>query len=112
MKFNMKKILIIIALLAPLMLITNYIANRLSKKNEIYIDQVLKQDLELHNKYGDITEYNLRKAGKSFSGGGDEQSYYYYTYSVKGNVTSGLIKLKLFENDQKKIDGYTIEFIK
>lgn len=55
MKFNMKKILIIIALLAPLMLITNYIANRLSKKNEIYIDQVLKQDLELHNKYGDIT---------------------------------------------------------
>lgn len=52
MKFNMKKILIIIALLAPLMLITNYIANRLSKKNEIYIDQVLKQDLELHNKYG------------------------------------------------------------
>ncbi|TDI07380.1 hypothetical protein DWA11_12895, partial [Acinetobacter baumannii] len=74
MKFNMKKILIIIALLAPLMLITNYIANRLSKKNETYIDQVLKQDLELHNKYGDITEYNLRKAGKSFSGGGDEQS--------------------------------------
>ncbi|MDN8285655.1 hypothetical protein QZK62_08600 [Acinetobacter baumannii] len=112
MKFNMKKILIIIALLAPLMLITNYIANRLYKKNEIYIDQVLKQDLELHNKYGDITEYNLRKAGKSFSGGGDEQSYYYYTYSVKGNVTSGLIKLKLFENDQKKIDGYIIEFIK
>ncbi|MFW6408761.1 hypothetical protein [Acinetobacter baumannii] len=112
MKFNMKKILIIIALLAPLMLITNYIANRLYKKNEIYIDQVLKQDLELHNKYGDITEYNLRKAGKSFSGGSDEQSYYYYTYSVKGNVTSGLIKLKLFENDQKKIDGYIIEFIK
>ena len=108
----MKKILIIIALLVPLMLITNYIANRLSKKNEIYIDQVFKQDVELHNKYGDITEYNLRKAGKYFSGGGDEQSYYYYTYSVKGNVTSGLIKLKLFENDQKKIDGYTIEFIK
>ncbi|QXA09731.1 hypothetical protein I6L27_09445 [Acinetobacter pittii] len=112
MKFNMKKILIIIALLAPLMLITNYIANRLSKKNEIYIDQVFKQDIELCNKYGDITQYNLRKAGKYFGGDGGEQSYYYYTYSVKGNITSGLIKLKLFENDQKKIDGYTIEFIK
>ncbi|WP_335976589.1 hypothetical protein [Acinetobacter calcoaceticus] len=101
----MKKIMLIIALLAPLMLITNYIANRLSKKNEIYIDKVFKQDVELHNKYGDITEYNLRKTGKYFAGGGGEQGYYCYTYSVKGNITSGLIKLKLFENDQKRLMG-------
>ncbi|MDC4296519.1 hypothetical protein NQ633_13560 [Acinetobacter baumannii] len=69
MKLNMRKILLIIALLAPIMLITNYIANRISKTNEIYIDKVFKQDAELHNKYGEITEYNLSKAGKYFGGG-------------------------------------------
>ncbi|WP_426452908.1 hypothetical protein ACPF64_09735 [Acinetobacter sp. KB005] len=57
----------------------------------------------------------MRKSGKYFGGGvggDDEQSYYYYTYSVKGGITDGMIKLKLHEDEKKKIDGYTIEFIK
>ncbi|HEN9692492.1 TPA: hypothetical protein U9J56_001686 [Acinetobacter baumannii] len=113
MKFNMKRVLVIIVFLIPFIFVSNYIANSLSKKNELYIEKVFKQDRELHKKYGNIEEYNLRKSGKYSGGGGNnEQSYYYYTYSVKGSNTDGMIKLKLYEDENKKIDGYTIEFIK
>ncbi|RZF54793.1 hypothetical protein EXE30_06090 [Acinetobacter halotolerans] len=108
MKFNIKKVLTFLALATSLAYFSNYMITRDYKKNEKYIVKIFQQDTGLHEKYGDIENFKLRKSGW-YSGDSQEPTpYYYYHFYIAGSLKDGVIELIIYQNQEK----YVVKYIK
>ncbi|EPG37636.1 hypothetical protein F907_01606 [Acinetobacter colistiniresistens] len=107
MKLNVKKILTFLVLAICLAYFSTYMTNKDYKKNERNIAQIFQHDTELHEKYGTIENYKLRKSGWYSGDSQDHTPYYYYHFYIKGNRKDGVIELKIYENQEK----YAINYI-
>ncbi|WP_236760720.1 hypothetical protein [Acinetobacter junii] len=71
------------------------------EKNEKYIVKILQQDTGLHEKYGDIENFKLRKSGW-YSGDSQEPTpYYYYHFYIAGSLKDGVIELIILPEPRK-----------
>lgn len=101
--------LVIVVLVVSIMFFIDKNIN--TDENQKNLQTVMVEDDNLHNKYGLIKNFTVKKVGRSSVGAqnGDYEYYDYYNIYVSGEKQSGMVVIKFFKNKQGDILRYTIK---
>lgn len=105
---NMKKLILVVAFIAVLGIVTVVGTKMLhSEQNQQYIERILREDISVQTKLGEIRKYKISKVGR-FAGSPNEQSNDYYILNVTGEKSFAVVKIKLYKNNNGEIERYKI----
>ena len=94
----MKKLLAVLIFISFVIIVSTCGTKMIhDEKNQGYVEKILKDDISVRSKYGNISNYKILKVGRFF-GSETNYGYDYYRLRINGSKSSGTTYLKLYKD--------------
>lgn len=104
----MKKLIVVVFFIGLVCIVSTYGTKSIhGEQNQEYVEKILRDDISVKSKYGDVSNYKILKVGK-FDGSESDNSYDYYTLKINGSKSSGTTYFKLYKDKSGKLKKHEI----